>query len=219
MCGIIDYVGKGKASKIIIEGLKKLEYRGYDSAGIVTMDPNIMIQKNVGKINDIEFNTEALKGNIGIGHTRWATHGNVTKDNTHPHLSNNKKIVVVHNGIIENYQELKDFLKTGGFSFDTETDTDIDTDKDKDASQEFVVIRFEDHGRGISNDEKVRLFKQFVKSGDMEELDLGLSIVKTTLDRYSGEIAVEDRVKDDYAHGSAFILKLPIFQPLINKKS
>ena len=125
MCGIIGYIGNKKAAPLILEGLKKLEYRGYDSAGIATMDPVIKIQKDVGKIGKIEFDLESLRGNVGIGHTRWATHGKVTKNNTHPHLSNNNKIAVVHNGIIENYQELRMFLESKGFVFKTETDTEV----------------------------------------------------------------------------------------------
>ena len=125
MCGIIGYTGNKEASPIILDGLKKLEYRGYDSAGIATMNPDIRIQKDVGKIGVIQFDLESLTGNLGIGHTRWATHGNVTKKNTHPHLSNNMKIAVVHNGIIENYQELRLFLESKGFVFSTETDTEV----------------------------------------------------------------------------------------------
>ena len=125
MCGIIGYTGNREASSVILDGLKKLEYRGYDSAGIATMDPEIRIEKGVGKIGKMEFDMKNLTGNIGIGHTRWATHGNVTENNTHPHLSNNKKIAVVHNGIIENYQELRTFLESKGFVFNSQTDTEV----------------------------------------------------------------------------------------------
>jgi glucosamine--fructose-6-phosphate aminotransferase (isomerizing) len=125
MCGIIGYKGAKQASLIILEGLKKLEYRGYDSAGIITLDSGFHLQKNVGKINEIKFNLNELKGSIGCGHTRWATTGKVTQSNAHPHLSNNGKITVVHNGIIENYQELKKFLILNGFNFYSETDTEV----------------------------------------------------------------------------------------------
>ena len=125
MCGIIGYTGKREASSVILDGLKKLEYRGYDSAGIATMDPEIRVEKGVGKIGKMEFDMKNLTGTIGIGHTRWATHGNVTENNTHPHLSNNKKIAVVHNGIIENYQELRTFLESKGFVFNSQTDTEV----------------------------------------------------------------------------------------------
>jgi glucosamine--fructose-6-phosphate aminotransferase (isomerizing) len=125
MCGIIGYIGYKEASPVILEGLKKLEYRGYDSAGIVTFGSEFCLQKNVGKIDEIKFNLKQLKGSIGCGHTRWATTGAVTKENAHPHLSNNGKIAVVHNGIIENYQELRDFLISNGFNFYSQTDTEV----------------------------------------------------------------------------------------------
>ena len=125
MCGIIGYIGNNEAASIILEGLKKLEYRGYDSAGILTINPDIKMQKDIGKIDEINFKIEKLTGKIGMGHTRWATHGGVTKENAHPHLSNSKKIAVVHNGIIENYQELKKFLKSNGFIFHNQTDTEV----------------------------------------------------------------------------------------------
>jgi glucosamine--fructose-6-phosphate aminotransferase (isomerizing) len=125
MCGIIGYKGNKQASPILLEGLKKLDYRGYDSAGIITLDSDFHLQKNIGKLNEINFNLNELKGSIGCGHTRWATTGAVTQLNAHPHLSNSGKITVVHNGIIENYQELKEFLTSNGFNFYSQTDTEI----------------------------------------------------------------------------------------------
>jgi glutamine---fructose-6-phosphate transaminase (isomerizing) len=125
MCGIIGYIGSNKASPIILQGLKRLEYRGYDSAGIITYGRRFQIQKEVGKLNEITFDLKGLKGNIGCGHTRWATTGKVTKENSHPHVSNNNKIAVVHNGIIENYEELKNMLVSKGFIFRTQTDTEV----------------------------------------------------------------------------------------------
>jgi glutamine---fructose-6-phosphate transaminase (isomerizing) len=125
MCGIIGYIGSSRASPIIFQGLKRLEYRGYDSAGIITCGRRFQIQKEVGKLNEISFDLKGLKGNIGCGHTRWATTGKVTKENSHPHLSNNKKIAVVHNGIIENYENLKGMLISKGFIFHTQTDTEV----------------------------------------------------------------------------------------------
>jgi len=128
MCGIIGYVGEREAAPIIFNGLKRLEYRGYDSAGVAVANGNgeIEVRKDIGRvdaINDkIEF--EGMKGSTGIGHTRWATHGGVTQKNAHPHISNNGKIVVIHNGIVENYQELKEELKKEGFTFYGETDTE-----------------------------------------------------------------------------------------------
>ena len=129
MCGIIGYIGKKEAAPLVLEGLKKLEYRGYDSAGIASIDSNqILIKKGVGKLEKVfpnAFSISNLTGNIAIGHTRWATHGKVSVRNSHPHLSNNKKIAVVHNGIIENYQELRKFLIANGFKLYSETDTEV----------------------------------------------------------------------------------------------
>lgn len=128
MCGIIGYIGKNEAAPIVLDGLKKLEYRGYDSVGIALKDNNnIIIKKGIGKIDEFAsgLNLESLKGNIGMGHSRWATHGKVTEENSHPHLSNNGKIAVVHNGIIENYQEQKKFLESKNYKFISETDTEV----------------------------------------------------------------------------------------------
>ncbi|MCD6398961.1 MAG: glutamine--fructose-6-phosphate transaminase (isomerizing) [Candidatus Aenigmarchaeota archaeon] len=126
MCGIIGYVGDKQAAPIIFNGLKKLEYRGYDSAGIATMNNgNLHIKKDIGKIADIHnrINLMDLPGSIGLGHTRWATHGGVTKENSHPHTDCSGNIVLVHNGIIENYQELKKSLS--GHKIKSETDSEI----------------------------------------------------------------------------------------------
>ncbi|MCS7105813.1 MAG: glutamine--fructose-6-phosphate transaminase (isomerizing) [Candidatus Aenigmarchaeota archaeon] len=127
MCGIFGYFGKNNAFPILLKGLKMLEYRGYDSAGIAVLGKKLEIRKGVGKVDEVfsRVDLENLCGNIGIAHTRWATHGKVTKENAHPHLSNNKKVAVVHNGIVENYQELKSFLESNGFVFYTETDTEV----------------------------------------------------------------------------------------------
>ncbi|HYB04487.1 MAG TPA: class II glutamine amidotransferase, partial [Nitrososphaerales archaeon] len=129
MCGIIAYAGAEDAAPILLEGLKRLEYRGYDSAGILTVDSNsqFVLKKDIGKVLDIHerVNFLDLKGSMGIAHTRWATHGGVTKQNAHPHISNNGKIAVIHNGIIENYKELKAQLESQGFHFLSETDTEV----------------------------------------------------------------------------------------------
>ncbi len=129
MCGIVGYIGnRTDIGNILLDSLKKLEYRGYDSCGIAAISENgILIKKDVGKIDHVneKLNFTELKGTIGIAHTRWATHGGVTKENAHPHVSNNGKIAVVHNGIIENYQELKGFLKEKGFRFYSSTDTEV----------------------------------------------------------------------------------------------
>ena len=127
MCGIVGYVGNKKASPILIDGLLKLEYRGYDSAGISTIEngeiSNIKDKGRVNNLNNIpEINT--VTGTIGIAHTRWATHGKPAKNNSHPHLDNSNTFAVVHNGIIENYKELRDFLINKGYTFYSETDTE-----------------------------------------------------------------------------------------------
>jgi len=121
MCGIIGYKGKRNASDIVIEGLKKLEYRGYDSWGIAIKNKEILLKKEIGKITD--FNEELPGSNLAIGHTRWATHGGVTKKNAHPHFSCNKEVMVVHNGIVDNFQDLKRGLS--GHTFVSETDTEL----------------------------------------------------------------------------------------------
>lgn len=125
MCGIIGYNGFRDANKIILDSLKKLEYRGYDSAGISIIDNEQQVFKDVGEISKLEKKLPDFKGSIGIGHTRWATHGAVTKQNAHPHLSSNKKIAIVHNGIIENFQSLKEDLITRGFKFLSNTDSEV----------------------------------------------------------------------------------------------
>lgn len=129
MCGIVGYVGKNDAKKFLIEGLEKLEYRGYDSAGIALLDERgqINFKKTVGRIENLkkDLKHSDIKGNIGIGHTRWATHGKVSERNSHPHFSNNGKFAVVHNGIIENYEEIKEELTSEGFEFYSNTDTEV----------------------------------------------------------------------------------------------
>ncbi len=124
MCGIVGYVGTRPATPILIDALKRLEYRGYDSAGLAILEDNgICVYKTEGKISDLESKLPEIKGTCGIGHTRWATQGAPTTINAHPHVSGN--IAVVHNGIIENYQELYDWLKEEGYEFVSETDTEV----------------------------------------------------------------------------------------------
>lgn len=127
MCGIVGYVGKQNAVPVLISGLESLEYRGYDSAGVAVIDNNtIGIRKTKGKVENLRnlLLNEPVTGHVGIGHTRWATHGAPSDTNAHPHFSNDSKIAVVHNGIIENYQELKNELEAKGYVFHSETDTE-----------------------------------------------------------------------------------------------
>ncbi len=126
MCGIVAYTGKENAFPILLEGLKRLEYRGYDSAGIAILDKDIAVHKKKGKVSALEsYITEETSGTVGIGHTRWATHGEPNDINAHPHLSGDGKIVLVHNGIIENYQTLKTALIELGHQFKSDTDTEV----------------------------------------------------------------------------------------------
>jgi glucosamine--fructose-6-phosphate aminotransferase (isomerizing) len=124
MCGIVGYKGERKAAEVVYEGLKKLEYRGYDSAGIATVgNPSLKIEKGEGTIEEVS--PEKKDGNTGVGHTRWATHGGVSDENAHPHVDCDKDIAVVHNGIINNYEELKQQLESRGHDFKSETDTEV----------------------------------------------------------------------------------------------
>jgi glucosamine--fructose-6-phosphate aminotransferase (isomerizing) len=128
MCGIIGYCGKQSAAPIVFEGLRRVEYRGYDSAGMATLsDGRLFIIKDIGTLEDIEnrHNLSSLPGNTAIGHTRWATHGGVTQANAHPQCDSAGTIAVVHNGIIENYQELRQRLTSDGHRFTSETDTEV----------------------------------------------------------------------------------------------
>ena len=128
MCSIIGYSGNEVAAPIIVKGLKRMEYRGYDSVGVATESNNqIELKKGIGKVNEVnsKIQLDTLPGKTGIGHTRWATHGKVTEFNAHPHPSNSGKIAIVHNGIIENFAELKKQLENEGYNFKSETDSEI----------------------------------------------------------------------------------------------
>ena len=130
MCGIVGYIGTEQAAPILLEGLSKLEYRGYDSAGIAVISPamELTVQKSKGRLrvlSDMLHGGADLKGCIGLGHTRWATHGAPSDVNSHPHMSEGGKFAVIHNGIIENYLEIKDFLISEGVHFQSETDTEV----------------------------------------------------------------------------------------------
>ncbi len=128
MCGIVGYVGSQKATPILIDGLLALEYRGYDSAGIATIENSTLkVLKDKGRVNNL-YNLDGineLEGTVGIAHTRWATHGQPSKLNSHPHMDNSNQFAVVHNGIIENYADLKKFLETNNYKFFSETDTEV----------------------------------------------------------------------------------------------
>ncbi len=128
MCGIVGYIGTKQAEPILINGLYKLEYRGYDSSGIATLEEDgIKCIKQKGRVKNLDevLSSKSLKGNIGIAHTRWATHGKPSDVNSHPHMDNSNHIAVVHNGIIENCDTLRDFLKNNGYKFLSETDTEV----------------------------------------------------------------------------------------------
>ncbi|MEM9857323.1 MAG: glutamine--fructose-6-phosphate transaminase (isomerizing) [Bacteroidota bacterium] len=127
MCGIVAYVGKRTAHEVIIKGLKRLEYRGYDSAGIALLNKGLNVYKTKGRVSDLEKSLidEKLTSHIGIGHTRWATHGEPNDTNAHPHYSNSKNLAIIHNGIIENYSSLKQELMNKGYTFSSETDSEV----------------------------------------------------------------------------------------------
>lgn len=128
MCGIVGYIGERNATPIVLNGLKRLEYRGYDSAGIaVLQNGNIEIRRDAGKLSKLVslVENQPVEGNIGIGHTRWATHGEPSARNAHPHMGNSRQIVVVHNGIVENFLELREELIAEGASFNSDTDTEV----------------------------------------------------------------------------------------------
>src|SRR5271167_4014671 len=129
MCGIVGYIGGREAVPVIVDGLRRLEYRGYDSAGVAVLAPSgcLDVRRASGKLRNLEeaIRTTPLAGSYGIGHTRWATHGRPTEENAHPHRDCKGELVVVHNGIVENYLALRRQLFAEGHIFKTETDTEI----------------------------------------------------------------------------------------------
>src|SRR3990170_6135079 len=147
MCGIVAYVGNRQAHKVIIKGLKRLEYRGYDSAGIALLNGSLSVFKRKGKVSDLETFLEGqnLSSTIGMGHTRWATHGEPSDCNAHPHYSSDGKLAIIHNGIIENYSSLKLELIRKGHTFLSDTDTEVfihfveDIKRNEDCSLEEAV--------------------------------------------------------------------------------
>ena len=129
MCGIVGYIGQRKAYPILIKGLKRLEYRGYDSAGVALISDNrqLNVYKAKGKVSELEtfVAQKDISGNIGIAHTRWATHGEPCSVNAHPHYSSSERLALIHNGIIENYAVLKEKLQAKGYVFKSSTDTEV----------------------------------------------------------------------------------------------
>ncbi len=127
MCGIVAYVGERTAFPILIKGLKRLEYRGYDSAGIALLNHQVQLYKCRGKVQDLENSIKGhdIAGTVGMGHTRWATHGEPSDVNAHPHVSQGGHFVLVHNGIIENYAHLKKELTQRGYAFRSDTDSEV----------------------------------------------------------------------------------------------
>ena len=165
MCGIVGYIGNKKATPVLINGLLSLEYRGYDSAGIAVIENNeICVLKDKGRVANLRKIPEidTLESSIGIAHTRWATHGKPSKANSHPHLDNSKQFAVVHNGIIENYNELKEFLCSKGYKFLSQTDTEVIPN----------LIHYY-YTNGISDDDKF------------------LTAVKSAIDDLKGSYAIE----------------------------
>ncbi|HUP13432.1 MAG TPA: class II glutamine amidotransferase, partial [Niastella sp.] len=151
MCGIVGYIGPRDASPIIIKGLQRLEYRGYDSAGIALINPQgeLNVYKAAGKVSDLSahIKNQDVSGHVGMGHTRWATHGEPNNTNAHPHVSEDGNIAVIHNGIIENHETLRRELKNRGYEFKSQTDTEV------------LVHLIDDiqKNAGVSIDEAVRL--------------------------------------------------------------
>lgn len=129
MCGIVGYIGNREAYPILIKGLKRLEYRGYDSAGAALVNQNgeLCVYKTKGKVSDLETfcQDKDISGSVGIAHTRWATHGEPSSLNAHPHYSESKNLAIIHNGIIENYADLKKKLISDGVHFRSDTDTEV----------------------------------------------------------------------------------------------
>ena len=154
MCGIVGYIGHKEAYPILINGLKRLEYRGYDSAGIALIDGAPKVYKKKGKVSDLEnfVKGKDVSGTIGIAHTRWATHGEPNDINAHPHVSMNGKFIIIHNGIIENYSKLKDKLEARGYVFKTETDTEVLVNL-----IEYIYLKAREAGRDLSAADSVML--------------------------------------------------------------
>ena len=166
MCGIVGYVGFRSVTELLLEGLHRLEYRGYDSAGVaVVTDDEIVVRKKAGRVNDLAqlIKQQPVEGSIGIGHTRWATHGETSDQNSHPHTGGNGEVVIVHNGVIENYDSVRQQLQALGYVFQSQTDTE-------------VVAHLIAH----------HLDEQLKLSADDVDLTTCLKAVNATLDRLKG---------------------------------
>ena len=173
MCGIVGYTGKNSALTPVIEGLRRLEYRGYDSAGIALGTPGkLFIEKKAGKLSNLENALDATLPNVhsGIGHTRWATHGEPNDINSHPHSSMNGKFVIIHNGIIENYAPLKAELKKRGHKFESATDTEVLVHLIEDIQQR----------ENVALDEAAQLVhaRDAIRHRDFQRLDLATRAVE-----------------------------------------
>ena len=209
MCGIIGYVGGQEAWPIIFEGLRRLEYRGYDSAGIAIVDAqgDIQLRKTVGKVNglDVGESPDHPQGSVGLGHTRWATHGRPSNENAHPHVDCQHRIAVVHNGIVENYLELKRRLADGGHTFESETDTEV-----------LTHLVEEGMDRGLSFQEAFRRMGRIVK---------GSQAISAVLDGEKAEICAlrlghAGGIVVAQAEGQAIIgSDLPALLPLLHSES
>lgn len=142
MCGIVGYIGSREAFPILIKGLKRLEYRGYDSAGVALLNGELTIYKKAGKVSELEKITDGQKlaANIGIGHTRWATHGEPNDTNAHPHISLSGKLAIIHNGIIENYASIKAELTKRGYKFQSDTDTEVLVNLIEEVRKDYPVL-------------------------------------------------------------------------------
>ena len=209
MCGIIGYVGGQEAWPIIFEGLRRLEYRGYDSAGIAIVDAqgDIQLRKTVGKVNglDVGESPDHPQGSVGLGHTRWATHGRPSNENAHPHIDCQHRIAVVHNGIVENYLELKRRLADGGHTFESETDTEV-----------LTHLVEEGMDRGLSFQEAFRRMGRIVK---------GSQAISAVLEGEKAEICAlrlghAGGIVVAQAEGQAIIgSDLPALLPLLHSES
>ncbi len=166
MCGIVGYVGFRSVPDLLVEGLHRLEYRGYDSAGIAVLhEGKFAVRKKAGRVLELAglLQSKPIRGHIGIGHTRWATHGATTDQNSHPHLGGNGEVAIVHNGVIENYDTLRKQLTALGFVFHSQTDTEVAA-----------------HLLAHNLEEQVKL------GGDASDVETCLRVVELTLEKLKG---------------------------------